>query len=127
MFRIYLKENNEFKASALLIDFFSHCEMEIVQDDLPVDDQMHDCLEVHTSFVKTLGSFVWDSYYLCETFDVLIPFLHYFKDFRHSLFKRLERDGAMLQGQSFFELADKINLCAVSFKEFLEREHQTAA
>jgi hypothetical protein len=88
---------------------------------------MSDCLEVHTSFVRTLGSFVWESYYLCENFEVLIPFLHYFKDFRHSLFKRLKRDGTLLETQMFYEMSEKINNCSESFKDFLEKDHPSAA
>ncbi|MBT7610304.1 MAG: SEL1-like repeat protein [Bacteriovoracaceae bacterium] len=127
MFRIFLKEKNDYRASALLIDFFAHCEKEIIEENVSIDDHMSDCLEVHTSFVRTLGSFVWESYYLCENFEVLIPFLHYFKDFKHSLFQRLENDGKLLEDQMFYELSDKINKCSDSFKVFLEKGHQSAA
>lgn len=127
MYRIYLKENNDFKVSALLLDFFNWCEREIVQDSFSLNDKIDECMDIHKTFIRILGSFVWESFYHVENFDVLKPFIHYFKDFRHSLFKRLENDSRILESQRFYEMSEKLNFCTESFEKFLQEDHQSAA
>ena len=119
VFRAYLKLGKEYKASALLLDFFSWCERENFNESLQNNEGLGECLDLHEDFVSVLGAFVWESFYQYKNFKILAPFTQYFHDFQKSIFKRLQKDYRFLKSQQFIEMSEKISLCSDTFENYL--------
>lgn len=124
LFRVCLLEENHYKASAVLLDYFNWADS---KQDEEHQSGVTDLMEIHDSFTRVMANFVWDSYYIEGQFEILEPFKEHFSEFHRGICLQLDRDRENLEAQGFQELSGKILTCRDAFAQFASDKGHTAA
>ncbi len=123
VFRVCLQDENHFKASSILLDYFNWADMQQDEEDSGVKD----LIEIHESFTRVMANFVWDSFYIEDSFEILEPFSSQLEEFQRGICLQLDRDREALESQGFQELSAKILTCRDVFTSFIAKKGNTAA
>jgi hypothetical protein len=124
VFRVCLQDENHFKASSLLLDYFNWTDS---QQDVEHKNTFNDLIETHESFTRVMANFVWDSFYIDDSFEILEPFSTQLEEFQRGICLQLDRDREALESQGFAELSAKILTCRDAFTSFVRKKGHTAA
>jgi len=124
VFRACLQDDNHYKASAILLDYFNWADSQQDEDDL---NGVTDLIEIHESFTRVMANFVWDAFYYEGHFEILEPFAEQLVEFQRGICLQLDRDRESLEAQGFKELSAKILTCRDTFTSFASKKGHTAA